>query len=86
MIIKDLLASILPAWVQLNKTSTQVKQSTQSKICQNAKFHLTKHFLRRFNKGLHLGGYTTEFAPQIQKLGLIKGHSKGFGSQTQNYN
>lgn len=47
---------------------------------------MTKHFLRRFNKGLHLGDYTTEFAPQIQKLGLIKGHSKGFGSQTQNYN
>lgn len=47
---------------------------------------MTKHFLRRFNKGLHLGGYTTEFAPQIQKLGLIKGHSKGFGSQTQNQN
>lgn len=47
---------------------------------------MTKHFLRRFNKGLLLGGYTTEFAPQIQKLGLIKGYSKGFGSQTQNYN
>ena len=47
---------------------------------------MTKHFLRRFNKGLLLVGYTTEFAPQIQKLGLIKGHSKGFGSQTQNQN
>lgn len=47
---------------------------------------MTKYFLRRFNKGLLLGGYTTEFAPQIQKLGLIKGQSKGFGSQTQNYN
>lgn len=47
---------------------------------------MTKHFLRRFNKGLLLVGYTTEFAPQIQKLGLIKGHSKGFDSQTQNYN
>lgn len=47
---------------------------------------MTKHFLRRFNKALLLVGYTTEFTPQIQKLGLIKGHSKGFGSQTQNYN